>query len=46
MKPREIEKLGRTWYENGLKLFMELAATTKVPREWKAMRSERILSQF
>ena len=46
MKPREIERLSRTWCENGLKLFMGLAAATKVPREWKAMRSERISSQF
>ena|SRR3984885_10200385 len=29
----------RAGYENGLKVFMELSATTKVPIEWRAKRS-------
>jgi len=27
-----------TWYENGLRLFTELAATVKAPKEWSVMR--------
>jgi hypothetical protein len=36
------EVKARTWYANGLRLFMELASTTKAPREWSAMRSKNI----
>jgi hypothetical protein len=36
-----IRKLGQTWYENGLRAFMEVATTTKVPTEWKA-QSKRL----
>jgi hypothetical protein len=34
-----VTQITQTWYENGLKLFMELASSTKVPREWNAVRS-------
>jgi hypothetical protein len=30
-----VAQLSRTGYENGLKYFMELSTTTKVPTEWK-----------
>ena len=33
-----VGKVTHTWYENGLRLFMELAAKVKVPKEWKIMR--------
>jgi hypothetical protein len=33
-----ITKLTQRGYENGLRLFMELAATTKVPTEWSARK--------
>jgi hypothetical protein len=36
----EILKKTQTWYENGLRLFMNLAAAVKTPREWAAMRSK------
>jgi hypothetical protein len=29
------EKKTSTWYANGLRLFMELATTTKAPKDWK-----------
>jgi len=33
-KWNNITRIGQTGYENGLRLFIELAATTKVPKEW------------
>src|SRR5205823_5138617 len=38
-KSNEVGKITRTWYENGLRLFFELASSTRAPREWKAIRS-------
>ena len=38
----KVTRLAQTWYENGLKLFMELAASTKVPSEWAATRKKQI----
>ena len=35
----KVTRFCRTRYENGLKLFMELSASTKVPVEWSAVRS-------
>lgn len=35
----KVTQFSRSGYENGLKVFMELAATTKVPIEWRAKRS-------
>jgi hypothetical protein len=37
-KSGEISKMGQKWYENGLKAFIEMAHTTKVPSEWKTPR--------
>ncbi len=34
-KSDERSKMWQKWYENGLKAFMEMARTTKVPTEWK-----------
>jgi hypothetical protein len=34
----------QSWYENGLKLFMELAPSTKVPKDWIALRVARFRS--
>jgi hypothetical protein len=33
-KTNRVSMKAHTWYENGLRLFMELAATVKAPREW------------
>jgi hypothetical protein len=33
-----ISKLSQRGYENGLRVFMELAATTKVPMEWSTRK--------
>jgi hypothetical protein len=38
-KSTKATEVTQTWYENGLKLFMELAITTKVPREWNVTRA-------
>jgi len=35
----KVTQFARTGYENGLKVFMELSATTIVPIEWRAKRS-------
>jgi hypothetical protein len=32
---RDIEAIGQDGYDNGLRLFMQLAETTKVPQHWK-----------
>jgi len=40
MQHQEDSKLSRTWYENGLKLFMEVARTTKIPTEWKLRQKQ------
>ena len=37
-----ITKLGRTWYENGLRVFIEIASTTKVPQEWSVKRNKHV----
>lgn len=34
----DLTKVGQAGYENGLRAFMTLAATTKVPREWNITR--------
>jgi hypothetical protein len=36
----KVTRLAQTWYENGLKLFMELAVSTKIPSEWAATRKK------
>jgi len=33
-RSNKVTAVTQTWYENGLKLFMELSLTTKVPTEW------------
>ncbi len=33
-----VTKVGRTGYESGLRTFIALAATTKVPKEWNAVQ--------
>ena len=38
----ELSQFTRTGYENGLKVFMELSATTKVPIEWRVKRSRLV----
>ena len=38
-RSNKVTQMTQTWYENGLKLFMELASSTKVPKEWNALRS-------
>jgi hypothetical protein len=30
-------KITQTWYEDGLRLFMEVAASTKAPKEWNVL---------
>jgi hypothetical protein len=37
-KTNAVSEKTHTWYENGLRLFMELAATVKVPERWNVMR--------
>jgi len=37
----KVTQITQQWYENGLKLFMALALTTRVPSEWTAMRKKR-----
>ncbi len=37
-KSSKVTQFAREGYENGLKVFMELSATTKVPIEWRAKR--------
>ena len=39
-----VGKITSTGYENGLRLFMELAATTKAPKQWNVMRPK--VNQF
>ena len=41
MRSNTLGKIVQPGYENGLRFFMQLAATTKVPMEWSAMRSKR-----
>lgn len=43
-KSNTVTQVTQTWYENGLRLFMELALSTKVPTEWTEMRKKQILS--
>jgi len=33
-RQNELSRITQTWYEDGLKLFMEVAARTKAPKEW------------
>lgn len=40
-KSIELGKMTGPWYENGLKHFMELATTTRVPIQWSEMRTKR-----
>jgi hypothetical protein len=35
-RSNKVTQVSQMWYENGLKLFMELAGSTKVPSEWTA----------
>lgn len=37
-KSNEVSKITRTWYENGQRLFFELASSTRTPKEWKTIR--------
>ena len=37
-KSGELSRMGQEWYENGLRAFVEMARTTKVPSEWKTPR--------
>ena len=39
-KDQQGKELGQMWYENGLRLVMELALSTKVPDEWTARKKE------
>jgi hypothetical protein len=39
-KWNDLTMLGQTRYENGLRAFMELAETTKVPKEWNIRRKQ------
>lgn len=39
-RTNKLTRLTQTSYENGLKLFMELAASTKVPKQWSTVRSD------
>ena len=43
-KSNKVTQVTQTWYENGLKFFMELAETTKVPSEWIGMRKAKTYS--
>ncbi len=38
----KVTQVTQMWYENGLKLFIELAVTTRVPSEWATTRKEQI----
>jgi hypothetical protein len=38
-KSSKLTEFAREGYNNGLKVFMELSATTKVPNEWRPKRS-------
>lgn len=37
-RSNSVGKVTQTWYENGLRLFMELTAKVKAPKEWSIMR--------
>jgi hypothetical protein len=37
-RTNRVSKKTQTWYENGLRVFMELAATVKAPKEWSRIR--------
>jgi hypothetical protein len=38
MRSNSVGNMTHTWYENGLRLFMELATTVKAPKEWSRIK--------
>jgi len=41
-KSNKVGRITHTWYENGLRLFLERAVTTKTPRQWSELKSRNI----
>ena len=44
-RSQKLSELGH-WYENGLKLFLRLARTVKVPDEWRSVKAKNLKSNL